>query len=140
MNKNNSKLNKSVLDDIPENLSELLRSVKLTQKAATIGFDWSDISPVFEKMQEEIAELKEAIIEGRKDRIKDELGDVIFVCTNLARHLKINPESAIEHANKKFENRFRAVEKTAKRQQPKSSKYDLNYLDQLWNDVKRQES
>ncbi len=136
---NKLKNKESVLDDIPENLPGLLRAIKLTKRAAVIGFDWPSIGPVFNKMQEEIAELKEAINEGNIDHIKDELGDVIFVCTNLARHLKIDPELAIRHANSKFETRFRAVEIKAKLQQPKKSKFDLEGLDRLWNEVKKQE-
>jgi ATP diphosphatase len=126
----------SVLDDIPENLPELLRSVKLTKRAAVIGFDWSSILPVFEKMNEEIAELKQAMTTGLSHRIKDELGDVFFVCTNLARHLKIDPLLALRHANKKFETRFRAVEKLAQHQQPDLNFYDLTMLEQLWIEVK----
>lgn len=137
---NKLKNKESVVDDIPENLPGLLRAVKLAKRAAVIGFDWPNIGPVFDKMQEELSELKEAIVEGKMGRIKDELGDVLFVCTNLARHLKVDPELAIRHANAKFETRFRSVEKTAKKQQPKLSKYELEWLDKLWNEVKKQES
>jgi len=129
----------SVLDDIPKNLPGMLRSVKLTKRAAVIGFDWPNINPIFEKFDEEISELKEAMIEGKMDRIKDELGDVLFVCTNLARHLKIDPELAIRHANNKFENRFRAVESLAKTQQPELTRFSLETLDVLWNVVKNKE-
>ncbi len=137
---NKLKNKNSVLDDIPENLPGLLRAVKLAKRAAVIGFDWPNIGPVFDKMQEELSELKEAIDDGSMDKIKDELGDVLFVCTNLARQLKIDPELAIRHANSKFETRFRAVEKMAKIQQPQLSIYDLERLEALWNEVKKQES
>jgi len=131
--------NKSVLDDIPDNFPGLMRAVKLTKRAAVIGFDWPSIDPVFEKMEEEIAELKEAMLSGQMDRIKDELGDVLFVCTNLARHLKIDPELAIRHANSKFEKRFRSIEILAKANQPNQMVYDLETLESLWNHVKKQE-
>jgi len=129
----------SVLDDIPNNFPELLKSVKLTKRAAVIGFDWPSIKPVFNKMQEELHELKEAIAEGEKQHILDELGDVIFVCTNLARHLQIDPSLALRHANKKFETRFRAVEQQAKINYPEQTFFDLEILDELWMDVKKLE-
>jgi len=126
----------SVLDDIPKNMPELLKSVKLTKRAAVIGFDWKDIEPVFEKMEEELGELKEAIQTKNPQLIKDELGDVFFVCTNLARHLKQDPQLALRHANKKFESRFRAVEKIAKQEEPNNRQYSLKNLDNYWNKVK----
>ncbi len=126
----------SVLDDIPKNMPELLKSVKLTKRAAVIGFDWSDIEPVFAKMEEELGELKEAIQTKNPQLIKDELGDVFFVCTNLARHLKQDPQLALRHANKKFESRFRAVEKIAKQEEPKKGVYSLESLGNYWNKVK----
>ena len=135
-NKLQEKLGGSVLDDIPKNMPELLKSVKLTKRAAVIGFDWKQIEPVFEKMEEELAELKEAIETQDSKLIKDELGDVIFVCTNLARHLKQDPQLALRHANQKFESRFRAVEKIAKQTEPNNSQYSLENLDKYWNKVK----
>lgn len=134
MNKKNS-----VLDNIQENIPELLKSIELTKQAAIIGFDWSSIDPVFLKMQEELAELKEAMETGKIDRIKDELGDVLFVCTNLARHLNINPQEALKHANDKFEKRFRAVERLANENQPQKTVFELDDLENLWNDVKKLE-
>ena len=129
----------SVLDNIPKSMPELLKAVKLTRKAAIIGFDWNNIEPVFAKMQEELAELKEAILTKEIDKITDELGDVIFVCTNLARHLKIDPQLALRSANKKFEKRFRLVESLAKSENPNTTRYELGFLDKLWNKVKKYE-
>jgi ATP diphosphatase len=129
----------SVLDDIPSNLPELLKSIKLTKRAAVIGFDWPDINPVFAKMDEEIGELKEAMATGDNALIKDELGDVLFVCTNLARHLKIDPQLALRHANMKFEKRFRAVEKLTQEKHPTETFFDLTLLDGLWTEVKKKE-
>ncbi len=126
----------SVLDGIANNLPELLKAVKLTKYAAVIGFDWPDINQVFDKLDEETAELKEAIVEQDNTHIEEELGDLLFVCANLARHLKIDPSSALRKANHKFEKRFRAVEKLAKGQQPKKENFDLKVLDELWNQVK----
>ena len=130
---------KSVLDDIPKNLPELLKSIKLTKRAAVIGFDWPSIQPVFNKMDEEMEELKQAINGGNISKIKDELGDVIFVTTNLARHLQQDPELALRHANKKFEMRFREVEKQAKLNANETTNFELSYLEKLWEQVKNKQ-
>jgi ATP diphosphatase len=137
--KNINNNQKSVLDDIANDLPELQKAVELTINAAEIGFDWLTIEPVFLKMQEELFELKEAIEKGDPNLIKDELGDVLFVCCNLARHLKLNPESALAHANNKFENRFRKVEQLAHKNHGPKDYYDLNLLENLWINVKKEE-
>ena len=129
-------MTKSVLDALQNKSSELHHAINLTEKAALIGFDWPNINPVFGKIDEEVAELKEAIATGNKDRILDEFGDVLFVCSNLARHLKIDPELALKHANEKFERRFRAVEAIAKEQYPQQTQFNLETLDNIWNKVK----
>lgn len=126
----------SVLDGIAKNLPELLKAVKLTKYAAVTGFDWPDVNPVFDKLEEETIELKEAIDEQDRIHIEEELGDLLFVCANLARHLKVDPSSALRKANIKFEKRFRAVEKLAKERLPKKENFDLKVLDELWNQVK----
>lgn len=128
----------SVLDDIPNNLPQLLKTSKLTKRAAIIGFDWPNISYVFDKMEEEIQELKQAIKTQNQDEIHDEVGDILFVAVNLARHLNIDPELALRHGNQKFEKRFRAVEKRAKYEKPKETEYNLKYLDDLWNLIKQE--
>jgi len=126
----------SVLDGIARNLPELLKAVKLTKYAAVIGFDWPHIDDVFAKLSEETDELKEAVVSGDREAMEDELGDLLFVCANLARHLQLDPAAALRRANVKFENRFREVEKRAKIQQPKKESFDLKVLDELWNQVK----
>lgn len=131
-----SKNKHSVLDGIANNLPELLKAVKLTKYAAVTGFDWPEVSHVFDKLDEETAELKEAIGEQDAEHIEEELGDLLFVVANLARHLKVDPSSALRKANHKFEKRFRAVEKLAKASQPKKENFDLKVLDELWNQVK----
>jgi len=131
-----SKDKDSVLDGIANNLPELLKAVKLTKYAAVTGFDWPDINDVFLKLDEETNELKDAISEQDQVHIEEELGDVLFVCANLARHLKIDPSTALRKANHKFEKRFRLVEKLANKNQPKKENFDLKFLDELWNQVK----
>jgi len=129
----------SVLDDIPTHVPGLSRAVKLQKRAASIGFDWPDVEPVFDKLDEEVAELKEAMRSGDKSRMQDELGDVLFVITNLARHLGVDPELALRQANNKFEKRFRAVEKLAREAEPESRCHSLQQLDRWWDEVKQQE-
>ncbi len=126
----------SVLDGIAANLPELMKAVKLTKYAAVIGFDWPDIKGVLDKLDEEVAELKEAIESEQVSHIKDELGDLLFVCANLARHLEIDPAGALRQANKKFTERFQFVEKRAKIESPHQSRFDLSYLNTLWNEAK----
>lgn len=131
-----SKHKESVLDGIAKNLPELLKAVKLTRYAAVIGFDWPHVNPVFDKLTEEVNELKEAIAEADQDHMEEELGDVLFVIANLARHLKIDPSSALRRTNHKFEKRFRLVEQLAKISEPEKESFDLEILDELWNQVK----
>ena len=126
----------SVLDGIANNLPELLKAVKLTRYAAVTGFDWPDIQPVFEKLDEEADELKAAIDSGDDEHMEEELGDLLFVCANLARHLKIDPNVALRKANKKFERRFRWVEQQAKAMDKQKKTFDLKVLDELWNQAK----
>lgn len=131
-----SKNKTSVLDGIAKNLPELLKAVKLTKYAAVTGFDWPEVSFVFDKLQEEVTELTEAIAEKDKPHMEEELGDVLFVVANIARHLAIDPSTALRKANHKFEKRFRRVEELAKMADPKKQNFDLKTLDELWNQVK----
>jgi len=126
----------SVLDGVALALPALLRAAKVQSRAARIGFDWPQARPVFDKLAEEIAELK-AEFEASADaaRLEDELGDVLFAAANLARKLDIDPEAALRHATAKFERRFRHVEALAAEQAVGA---DLDKLDALWNEVKRE--
>lgn len=134
--KQKSKDKDSVLDGIANNLPELLKAVKLTKYAAVTGFDWPDISQVFDKLDEETSELKEAIELSDSDHIEEELGDLLFVVANIARHLSIDPSTALRKANHKFEKRFREVERKAKMLDPKKQNFDLKTLERLWTQVK----
>lgn len=131
----------SRLDDIPASLPALTRADKLQRRASRHGFDWPDIGPVFDKLQEEIAELKEAWENAQqdpaaRDDVEDELGDLMFVCVNLARFLKVNPEQALRRTNRKFELRFRAIEEILRKQGRELDDESLETLDGLWNSVK----
>ncbi len=129
------------LDGIARTLPAMARAEKLQKRAARHGFDWPDISPVFDKLHEEIDELKEAwqaTIDGtgEHDAVEDELGDLIFVCVNLARFMKANPEQALKRTNHKFEARFRAIEAELAAQGREFDEESLDALDAIWQSVK----
>ncbi len=127
----------SAMDDIPLNFPALSRAVKLQKRAAGDGFDWPHIDGVFEKLQEEMAELMAARIENQQQTIEEELGDVLFSCVNLARHLRVDPETALRAANHKFEQRYRYIEQQLEQAGASTSSAELEQLDQLWDEAKR---
>jgi ATP diphosphatase len=126
----------SLLDGVPRGMAELQRSVKLQKRAARVGFDWGSPEPVMEKFTEEANEMLEAMRSGDKAAMEDELGDLMFVVTNLARQLKIDPARALRSANAKFEQRFRAVEETAGSRAALEA-MNLDEMEDLWQQVKR---
>lgn len=126
------------LDDIPLALPALNRALKLQKRAANVGFDWSDIKPVIEKINEEVIELEVEIKRGDKVRMADELGDLLFSCVNLARHLKLDPEASLRGANQKFKRRFESMELLAGK--TKIEDHSADQLELLWGKVKRSES
>lgn len=127
---------KAILDGVPRNLPSLMRAFKLQTKAAKVGFDWNSVDPVWDKIREELAELKEAAVNGDKFAIEEELGDVLFTIVNLARFLDVEPETALTVTNDKFIRRFGYVEKEVERQGRPWKDFTLNELDLLWNDAK----
>ncbi len=131
----------SLLDDVPVALPALTRAVKLSKRAAKVGFVWPSAAEVLAKLREETAELEAEISAGEADpaRIEDELGDVLFVCANLARELDIDPEKALRGTNAKFVRRFQFIEAAlaAKGSSPEQS--DLAEMDALWNAAKAAE-
>ncbi len=100
----------SLVADLPLAMPALMRAAKLQGRAARVGFDWPDVTPVFSKIEEELDELKAALGEGSATAVAAELGDVLFTCVNLARHLGVEPETALREANHRFESRFRHME------------------------------
>ncbi len=120
------------LGGIPTALPALTRAQKLTAKAAKVGFDWPDPSQVIDKIHEELEEVKEASSTGRRDRIEDEIGDLLFSVTNLARHYGIDPERALRRTNAKFERRFRAVEEALVKQDRSLNEASLEEMERLW--------
>ncbi|MEO7932896.1 MAG: nucleoside triphosphate pyrophosphohydrolase [Chthoniobacterales bacterium] len=127
---------KSLLSDVPMSFPALLRAAKLQHKAAKVGFDWPDAEPVFAKINEEIAEVREAVAGNDATRIEDELGDVLFSVVNLARKLKIDPELALQRASNKFTSRFSQVETLAESRQLDLQSLTLEQLDALWDEAK----
>ncbi|NWN92565.1 nucleoside triphosphate pyrophosphohydrolase [Marinobacter adhaerens] len=129
------------LDGIARTLPAMMRAEKLQKRASRHGFDWPDIEPVFDKLHEEIDELKEAwqaarTGQGDEDAVEEELGDLLFVCVNLARFMKVNPEQAVGRTNHKFEARFRAIEQALERQGRSFDDETLETLDEIWQSVK----
>ena len=130
----------SVLADVPVGLPALTRAEKLTKRAARVGFDWPDVNQVFDKLDEEIAEVKDAIAENDPDHVAEELGDMLFVMANLARKLGVDPETALREANYKFERRFRGVERNINTKQGEIADATLEEMEAEWQAVKRTES
>jgi MazG family protein len=131
----------SVLDDLPLALPALTRGHKLGRRVARVGFDWPDHAGAFDKVVEEVGELRREHEQGApRSRLHDEFGDLLFALCNVARKLELDPESALRDANAKFERRFRAVEaKLAERgRSPQTS--TLEEMDALWDEVKRSEA
>ena len=129
----------SVLHGVAGSLPALLFADKIQDRAASHGFDWPEISPVFDKVEEELQEVKEAIEEGDQAHIEEEVGDLIFVAVNLARHLKVNPELALKASNRKFTRRFHYIEEKVSRQQRTLRDCQLAELDALWDEAKANE-
>ncbi|WP_210396715.1 nucleoside triphosphate pyrophosphohydrolase [Motiliproteus sediminis] len=126
----------SVLDDISAALPALLRAHKLQKRAATVGFDWRQLEPVFTNLESEISELREAVASGDRAAIVDELGDLLFSCVNLSRHLQQDAEQSLRQANHKFETRFRRVEQLAADAGIAMAEADEAELDRLWQRAK----
>lgn len=126
----------SVLDDVPTGLPALTRAVKLSKRAARVGFVWPSAKEVLEKLQEEIAELQVEIDAGDQDKARDELGDVLFVVANLARELKVDPEDALRASNAKFTRRFHYIEAALAADGRSPEQSDLAEMDGLWDQAK----
>lgn len=135
----------SLLAGVPLNLPAMTRAVKLQKKASKVGFDWNDPLLVLDKMEEELAEIREALAGGKQDEVAAEVGDFIFASVNLARHLNVDPESAVRSTNRKFEQRFKTIEAlcleaetplTAANQADPKQRISLEQLDAYWEMAK----
>ncbi len=122
----------SILDGVPKGMPALLRAEKLQKKASKVGFDWSEVHGVIDKVEEEIGELRHEIMSGDEEKAKEELGDLFFALVNLSRHLGVNPELCLNEASNKFERRFRYVEKNCDLEEA-----TLEQMDRLWEESKK---
>jgi ATP diphosphatase len=127
-----------LLDDISTVLPAMIRAEKLQNRAATVGFDWQDSEPVLNKVAEELAELEQEIkVAAEATRLTEELGDLLFSCVNLARHLKINSETALRLSNHKFAARFHYIEVELNRQGLTMEQASLEQMESLWQAAKQ---
>ena len=129
----------SALDGVAGSLPALTRAAKITGRAARVGFDWPDIGSVLEKLREETVELEVEIAAGDFDKAREELGDLLFVCANLARKLDVEPEDALRAANAKFVRRFNFIEAALAADGRGPADSDLAEMDGLWDEAKKAE-
>lgn len=127
----------SVLAGVANNLPALVQSEKIQDRAAAHGFDWPEVEPVFDKVIEELTEIKEAYASGDQAHIEEEVGDLLLVAVNLARHLNVNPESALKASTQKFIKRFQYIEQQVEASQRNLKDCELIELDSLWHEAKR---
>ncbi len=128
----------SIMDGIAQTLPALMQSEKIQNRAARNGFDWPDVEPVFDKVEEELSELREAFESGDQRHIEEEVGDLLFVAVNLARHLGVRPEQALKAGNRKFIGRFRYIEERVAAQGRTLLDCALAELDRYWDQAKQQ--
>lgn len=131
---------KSVLSGVPRSLPSMVKAMRLQDKSKQVGFEWENTAQVWNKVEEEIEELKEAVASNDKDKMEDELGDVFFSLVNFSRFLQLDAENALERTNKKFIDRFTKMEQEAALQNKFLHDMSLEEMDDLWNQVKKKES
>ncbi len=127
---------KSVLSGVPPSLPAIVKAMRLQEKAKQVGFEWENKEQVWEKVEEEILELKTALLEGDKKKTEQELGDVFFSLVNYSRFLQLDAENALELTNKKFINRFTKMEEEAKQDGKELTQMSLEEMDEVWNRIK----
>ena len=128
---------KSVLEGVPKSLPAIVKAFRIQEKVRGIGFDWDNKTQVWEKVLEEIEELKVEIEKGDNDRIESEFGDVLFALTNYARFINVNPEDALERTNKRFIKRFQIMERLIEKENLTLDQMNLEQMDVYWNDAKK---
>lgn len=131
--------NKTVLAGVPSAMPALIKAYRIQEKAANVGFDWENVNDVVAKVHEELAEFENELKAGDKTHMEEEMGDMLFSVINLARHLGINPENALEMTNKKFIRRFNYVEQEVLKSGHQLKDTTLQQLDEKWDEAKSQE-
>lgn len=131
--------NKSLLAGIPQSMPALLKASRLTEKAARVGFDWRRTEDVFDKVDEEIAELREAVASGDVSHVHEEIGDLLFTIANIARKVNVNPEEALQSTNRKFMRRFESMEARVRERDQNLDQLELEEMDKLWDEAKAAE-
>jgi MazG family protein len=138
--KNRTPEQRSLLEGIPSKLPAIHEAHQISSRAARVGFDWPDVNGIFDKLQEEVHELQEVISssgsDDKRDRLEDEIGDMLFVIVNIARYLKIDSESALKRANRKFKSRFQYMEKELAGQGKTLDQTSLDEMEALWQKAK----
>jgi len=128
---------KSVLDGVPDHLPALLKARRVQEKVKRVGFDWNSVDGAFEKLCEELQELKEAVAKGKKEGVEEEFGDILFSIVNISRFLGIDAEDSLRKTIRKFINRFHTIEERIGKMGKKPlEEHTLDELDELWEDVK----
>jgi MazG family protein len=131
----------SALDGVGVAMPALSRSMKLQRRAARVGFDWDSVNGILDKIREELVEVEQELhVDAPLEKVEAEIGDLLFACSNLARFLKIDPESAMRHANSKFERRFREMERALRVRGKKLEDSDIHEMEAEWQAVKRREA
>src|SRR2546422_4372786 len=138
--KSRTSVQRSLLEGIPSKLPAIHEAHQISSRAARVGFDWPDLEGIFDKLQEEVKELKDVISAagdgGRRERLEDEIGDMLFVIVNIARYLKIDSESALKRANRKFKSRFQYMEGELAKQGKTLEQTPLEEMEALWQKAK----
>jgi tetrapyrrole methylase family protein/MazG family protein len=129
---------KSILDGAPENLPPLVEAYQLTSRASRVGFDWQKAEDIFDKLDEEARELRESMGKADQQAVSEEIGDLLFVIVNLARHLHVDPELALRRTNRKFIARFRYMERQLEQEGKSVRKAALDEMDKHWERAKLQ--
>ncbi|MEQ9262794.1 MAG: nucleoside triphosphate pyrophosphohydrolase [Owenweeksia sp.] len=128
---------KSVLEGVPRSLPAMVKATRIQEKARGIGFDWEETSQVWDKVQEELTELREEVEKGDAKKTEQEFGDLIFSLINVSRYLKVDPESALERTNKKFIKRFTYLEEKSAEAGRQLSDMTLTEMDEIWEEAKK---
>ncbi len=128
---------KSVISGVPVSLPAVVKATRLQEKAKQVGFEWDNREQVWDKVDEEIAELKDAVAKNDTDKMEEELGDLVFSIINYARFLQVDTENALERTNKKFIDRFTRMEQQALKQGRPLNEMSLQEMDEIWNSIKK---